>query len=641
MKRIFNFIFAVSFVGFIFNFHGTANGAASITLSSENLANALGEAVLWNSEGKVVSADVSGASVSFKIVSGDTETSVDVKYVALIEFSAGDSSKAVKDADFTKDDIAKFTGLKSLSLNNCTELTTIDLSENSTIEILDISNLTNLKTVKANNMAALKAVGLARVELESTSSLADMLGGNGNTGSTPAIASLSSNILEKLIDLDLSDNPKLSGVGYVLTQTENDMSDLSSMLGGNGSSTSTGESKGESKVTKYGYKIHSVLTTLKKDTTFLKADKSYSEEPAEDNSGFSFGGFLTGTNGNVLGTYSDKTVNLLPALKTFNLKNSGTTSTSYINDIDIEDLTALTSADFSKMTKLTAILLPAGDTLKKLDLTGDTALTAIDLSYTKGFLYPTGFWTLTGLTDLRIYERNDIDSIDVSPFTKLTALNLTNNRLTSLDISKNPELVTLYIGNNTVKELNLDAQTKIRSLDISNNSLIKIDLSKNINMRVHKNDTDSFVRLSNQKRLMTTEAQKSFDFKEIYPRMTPVERASIVWDSIAGNGQKADSVDVDVDEGVVSFKYFPTVITYDYKSGKNYENSSEPLCMTVELRWDITDEDLQQLRDNDTDKENEGSTNAEVSGSGGGCNAGIGVFTLLIWGSLAIFIKRN
>ena len=631
MKRIFNFIFAVSFVGFIFNFHGTANGDTSIILSSKNLANALGEAVLWDSEGKVVSADVSadvsGASVSFKIVNDDTETAVDVEYVALIEFSAGDSSKAVKDADFTKDDIAKFTGLKSLSLNNCTELTTIDLSGNSTIEILDISNLTKLKTVKANNMAALKAVGLARVELESTSSLADMLGGNGNTESTPAIASLSSNILENLIDL---------GVGYVLTQTENDMSDLSSMLGGNGSSTSTGESK----VTKYGYKIHSVLTTLKKDTTFLKADKSYSEEPAEDNSGFSFGGFLTGTNGNVLGTYSDKTVNLLPALKTFNLKNSGTKST-YINDIDIKDLTALTSADFSKMTKLTAILLPAGDTLKKLDLTGDTALTAIDLSYTKGFLYPTGFRTLTGLTDLRIYERN-IDSIDVSPFTKLTALNLTNNSLTSLDISKNPELVTLYIGNNAVKELSLDVQTKIRSLDISNNSLIKIDLSKNINMRVHKNDTDSFVRLSNQKRLMTTEAQKSFDFKEIYPRMTPVERASIVWDSIAGNGQKADSVDVDVDEGVVSFKYFPTVITYDYKSGKNYENSSEPLCMTVELRWDITDEDLQQLRDNDTDKENEGSTNAEVSGSsGGGCNAGIGVFTLLIWGSLAIFIKRN
>ena len=640
MKRIFNFILAVSIITAFFVKVVVASADSEITLSSENIAKAFGEATIWDSDGNVINSNVDEKTVSFTMVSNDENVSVDVENVALIEFAAGENSENITDTDFDdfiKNDISKFTGLKSFALNNCINLTTIDLSGNNTIEILDISNLTELKTVKASNMSSLKAVALARLDLESTSSLADLLGGGGNNNSesTPAIATLSSNILEELTDLDLSNNPKLSGVGYVLTQEESDMSGLGSMFGG-GDSTSTDDSA--PKVTKYGYRVHSVLTTLKKDTTFLKADKIYSEEPAANDSGFSLGGFLTGTNGNVLGTYSDETVNLLPALKTFNLNGSGIRST-YINNIDIEDLTVLTSADFSKMSKLSSILLPAGDQLKTLDLTDDNALKELDLSYTKGFIYPIGFNTLTGLTDLRIYARDEVDSIDVRPFIKLVTLNLTGDKLTSLDISKNPELVTLYIGNNEVKELNLDYQTKIRNLDISNNSLIKLDLSRNINMRVNKNSDNSMVRLSTQKRVMTNDVKKSFDFKEIYPQMTPIERASIVWDSVAGNGQKATSVDVDT--GTVSFTYFPAVITYDYKSGINYENSSEPLCMTVELRWDITDEELQKLREEASEEEKGDDDTAMLSsGSGGGCNVGGNIFGAAWFFSLGILCMK-
>ena len=662
MRRIFNFILAVFIVmAFFVKSVGLASADSQITLSNENLAKAFGEAILWDSDGNTITADVDGKTVSFKIAnndenaSNDENVSVDVKNVALIEFVEGENSKNITNTDFEdfiKNDISNFTGLKSFSLNNCLNLTTIDLSGNSTIEILDISNLTRLRTLKANNMPALKAVALARLDLESTSSLASLLGGSGgnnNSESTPAIATLSSNILEELTDLDLSNNANLSGVGYVLTQEKSSMGDLGSLFGGSSGSSSDNTPQ----FTKYGYRIHSVLTTLKKDTTFLKADKSYSEEPAANDSGFSLGGFLTGTTGNVLGNYSDETVNLLPALKTFNLNGSGIRST-YINNIDIEGLTDLTSADFSNMSKLSSILLPAGEQLKTLDLTNDRALKEIDLSYTKGFIYPIGFETLTGLMNLRIYARDEVDSIDVSPFTKLVTLNLTGDNLTSLDISKNPELVTLYIGNNAVNELNIDSQTKIRSLDISNNSLIKIDLSRNINMRVYKNNDDSTVRLSTQKRLMTNDVKKTFDFKEVYPQMTPVERANIVWDSVSGNGQKATSVDVD--SGTVSFTYFPAVITYDYKTGINYENSSEPLCMTIELMWDITDEELQLLREEDsedivseditsediTSEDQNSSINTRIrSGSGGGgCNFGGNIFGVAWFFSLGVLCRK-
>ena len=629
MKRVW---YCLLFVFLILN----AAAAEEITLSTPNFTDALTKATLWDSDGNIISPDKTGeTTIRFYDESGDNELSV--SDVALIEFAECDESKAL--TDINKEDIAKFTGLTSLSLNNCTELTTLDLSGNETIEILDISNLGKLTTVTASSMKSLKAVGIARINLANSSSILDLLGGSGNTGeSTPAIASLSSNILAALTELDLSNNPMLTSVGYVLTQEKSSGLGLGSLFGG---SNTSGDNSGSNspQVTKYGYKIKTVFTTLNKDTTFLKEDQSYSEEPPSKSSNF-LEEFLTGTNGNVLGTYSDETVNLLPKLTNFKLTSSGTDSLSYISEIDIEGLTTITTADFDGMTKLKKISLPSGKTLTALNLNGDTALESLELSNTEGFIFPAGFNTLTGLLNFRMYGRN-IDSIDVTPFTKLVTLNLTSNMLISLDVTKNPELETLYIGNNMVRELDLSSQTKLRSIDIANNSLVKIDLSRNINMLVHQNDLGTPVRLSNQKRDLEAEGvtiSKIFDFRKIYPQMTPVERASIVWDSIAGNGQKTASFDVDT--GTVEFAYYPTVITYEYKSGINYSNTTTPLCMAVELRWDgVTDDELDDLRENDPDSDSSEDNVYGAGGSSGGCNSGI--FSIIALGLAGVIALKK
>ena len=628
---------------------GTASADSTITLATKALAKALVKATLRDAEGYAISADMNEEEVSFQDKDGND---IDVSAVALIDFAEGDESEALDDYEisrFIKRDIDKFTGLKSLSLNNCTDLTTLDLSGNETIEILDISNLAKLTTLTANNMPKLKAVGIARVNLESSSSLADMLGGmggSGNSESTPAIATLASEVLANLTEIDLSNNPKLSSVGYVLTKEEE--GDMFSGFGTGGSSSmgngsNSSDDNAPPKVTKYGYKARTVFTALVQNTKFLRADKSYSEEPAGDDSNNFLSGFMTGSNGNVLGNYTGETVNLLPALKIFTITDNGTDVSSYISEIDVSNLTVMETADFSEIKKLKKISLPAGEKLTSLDLTNDTALEDLDLSYTKGFVWPAGFSSLTGLKNFRMYGR-DIDSIDVRPFTQLVSLNVTSNKLTSLDVTKNPELVTLYISNNSVRELDLSSQTKLQNIDAKNNSLVKIDLSRNINMLVHESDLDAPVRLSKQKRDMSAdgiELSKKFDFKAIYPNMPPTERANIMWDSIAGNGQKTTSVDVDL--GTVEFAYYPTVITYDYKSGVIYSNSSKPVCMTVDLSWEgVTDEELEELRAGTSDDKEPVYTNTSLGGSSGGCEAGVGMFgamTLVIFA--LVFSKKH
>ena len=89
-------------------------------------------------------------------------------------------------------------------------------------------------------------------------------------------------------------------------------------------------------------------------------------------------------------------------------------------------------------------------------------------------------------------------------------------------------------------------------------------------------------------------------------------------------------VSIDVAEGTVTFSYYPALITYDYKSGINYENTSTPLCMHVRLIWDKTDSEIDELYEKETPAR---------SSSSGGCNTGMGMgalIAIILVGSLLI-----
>ena len=616
MKRLFScltvlFVLAVSLT----------DAVEAVTLPSAELANALTKAVIIDSQDRTLSADIDSSDVDGKTVilkSGDVE--IAASSVVYIEFSEGEESQAL--TGIQRNDFNDFTGLTTLYLNNCTELTAIDLSGNGSIQVLNVSNLSKVRTINASSMRKLRDVHIATLSVESSNPMSMMMGGE----TAPSSCTLTTGILSALTNFDLSGNPSLSSVNYLL------LKEAGSMFGGGGSFGGGGNNT----PSKYGAKAHAVLTSLKNGSQFLRSETSYAIEE-EDTSGF--GSFLGGGTDDTLGVYSEADVNLMPALTTLNLRNSGlgTSGTfDYVKEIDIDLLTALNSVNFSGMTRLSNVSLPRGTALRTLDLTGDSALESLELSYTKGFVFPIGFETLTGLLELRMYGREEVNAIDVTPFTELAKLNLTGDRLTSLDISRNKELVTLYIGNNMVRELDLSEHTKIRSLDISNNSIVKIDLSRNINIRSHADPSENAdIRLSSQTREMTTEMSKTFNFRELYPQLTPVERGNIVWESIEGNGIRP--VSFDVAKGTATFSYYPALITYDYKSGINYENTSTPLCMNVRLIWNKTDSEIDELYEKESDDE----IIAVPSSSSGGCDVGTGALSVITLAGSLLILKRK
>lgn len=305
-----------------------------------------------------------------------------------------------------------------------------------------------------------------------------------------------------------------------------------------------------------------------------------------DSQGFNILQMLMGGSGDEITAYTGVTVNLVPALQTFSLKDSGIASDDYISYIDILEMSALVSADFSGMTALNYITLPAGETLTALNLTGDTALMSLDLTDTLGFTFPEGFDTLTGLLKFRMVNREEIDSIDLTPFTKLTDLDMNNDSLTSLNLSSNKYLQKLWVANNEMLSLDLSGISTLQKIDVRNNMLTKIDLARNINTHVNSNSTEnSAALLSAQLREMDGNRQKVFDFRDA--GLKPIEFGNISASSIKGDGVPA--VTFNSQSGRATFESYPSLITYNYESGLYYESNGEPVYMNVRLLWNGDD----------------------------------------------------
>ncbi|MBQ2615847.1 MAG: hypothetical protein IJF90_03215, partial [Synergistaceae bacterium] len=138
MKRLFSYS-AILFVIAI----SLTNAVEAVTLPSAELANALTKAVIIDSQDRTLSADIDSSDVDGKTVilkSGDVE--IEASSVVYIEFLEGEESQAL--TSINKNDFNDFTGLTTLYLNNCTELTAIDLSGNGSIQVLNVSNLSKV-----------------------------------------------------------------------------------------------------------------------------------------------------------------------------------------------------------------------------------------------------------------------------------------------------------------------------------------------------------------------------------------------------------------------------------------------------------------------------------------------------------------
>ena len=493
----------------------------------------------------------------------------------------------ITSADFESFDV--FTGLEELTialpdtfsgefLPSFDKLSVLDVSGSAADFVLSLYKSVNVVSVDAEDCTNLKAVNLALVQTETVSSdSSSSTSGLGMLGGQTKSELLSSP-LASLVSLNLSNCPRLDRIGYALStgggfsfpgMGSGSSGGMSSMFGG-----------GSSNSIPMGYKAHTVITALRNGTVYLHSDMSHS-----NSQGFNIMQMLMGGEGDEITAYKGRTVNLAPALRTLNLSRSGINENDYISFIDIPEMGALSSADFSGMTRLNYVALPSGSTLKALNLTGDTALLALDLSDTKGFTWPEGFMTLTGLLDFRMAGRNEIDSADVSMFTKLLSLDMTGDSLEALDLSANTVLENLYVGNNYLSSLDLSEHTTLKHIDARNNRLVKIDLSKNLGLRVNYNSPEnSSSSLSSQTRTMTGGRKSEFSFRDL--GMSSLEYAQIVPGSVKGEGVSV--TEYDPLSGIVKFSSLPSVVTYDYMSGIYYEGDTRPFCMNVRLLWNVS-----------------------------------------------------
>ena len=142
-------------------------------------------------------------------------------------------------------------------------------------------------------------------------------------------------------------------------------------------------------------------------------------------------------------------------------------------DCSVNQFTALNLSKNPELTelscssnKLTALDLSANKKLQKI-VAQTNALTTLDTR------------NLPELTDLYLWGNHDLKSIDVSKNTKLEFLSVSYCKLTSLDVSHNRKLVELYVYNNQLTALDVRSNYLLKKLDCYENQLTALDLSYN------------------------------------------------------------------------------------------------------------------------------------------------------------------
>jgi Leucine-rich repeat (LRR) protein len=130
--------------------------------------------------------------------------------------------------------------------------------------------------------------------------------------------------------------------------------------------------------------------------------------------------------------------------------------------------------DLSENTLLDSLKMVSNYSIRKLDLSGNTALSYLLCAYT-------GLSTLdvssnTELSDLTI-AASGLRHLDLSNNNKLEELSCSLSLLNELDLSHNPELTTLFCNGNYLSELDLSSNPLLRTVYCHDNRLSELDVS--------------------------------------------------------------------------------------------------------------------------------------------------------------------
>lgn len=283
----------------------------------------------------------------------------------------------------------------------------------------------------------------------------------------------------------------------------------------------------------------------------------------------------------------------------------------------IEKLTALASITLNPVVSGKTTTVPA---VTALDLSKNTALVSVNVS---------GCTKLAALTlpetatvEKLLLQNTAIKEIDVSKYTALKVLNVSDTKLTALDVKANTELETLALANVKVAELDVTANTKLKTLDAANCGLTKIDVSANTLLEDLDVSGNSLITLDltgltaltadkfkadNNKRNIGTVIDNTYDLKDLVAEGLVVDKMTITTEGVTRNENVLTDVKGDVTytyetglatEGLdkVTFTLAPEKVTSD-NFEVSYTNGEEMKSVVCET-WD---EVLKTMTDKNVD----------------------------------------
>lgn len=277
----------------------------------------------------------------------------------------------------------------------------------------------------------------------------------------------------------------------------------------------------------------------------------------------------------VLTAYSSEKVKNVPVLTEADIAKITDLGNGKPGDAYKDEVANLAKVvNFKGIEKLTALktltLTNTQKNFKALDLSQNTALTSVNVS------------GCTNLADLKLPEtaaietlllqKTAITAVDVSKYTGLKVLNVSDTKLTALDVKANTELETLALANVKVKELDVKANTALKTLDAANCGLTKIDVSANTLLEDLDVSGNSLITLDltgltaltadkfkadNNKRNIGTVIDNTYDLKDLVAEGLVVDKMTITTEGVTRNENVLTDVKGDV--------------TYTYETGLETE----------------------------------------------------------------------
>lgn len=117
--------------------------------------------------------------------------------------------------------------------------------------------------------------------------------------------------------------------------------------------------------------------------------------------------------------------------------------------------------------------------LTKVDVSGDTGLTELDL--TGNSVSSLNIKGATELQELYVAD-NKLTTLDVTEQTKLVRLYAYENKIETLDVTNNKSLISLHLSSLALEEIDVTQNTLLMYLNLADNKLSQIDVSKNTDL---------------------------------------------------------------------------------------------------------------------------------------------------------------